>query len=129
MNRNPWKAFKLFKLASTSNKGRGQFTFGLAMLLQGYCYENGIGIERNVKESFRLYKEASKLNDPFSFVQVGRCFEYGIGVRKDFLQSARNYEMGHNQGDLSAHSLIHKLRIKQQQESDNESDGDSDFSI
>src|SRR6185437_8971147 len=49
----------------------------------GYCYEYGIGVEKNMNEAFINYQNSAKMNNHNGLYQVGYCYYLGIGVEKD----------------------------------------------
>ena len=49
--------------------------------LQGYCYENGIGVANDLQKAYESYNEAQKL--PFSKVRHAICLIKGTGVAAD----------------------------------------------
>ncbi|RIB00988.1 kinase-like domain-containing protein [Gigaspora rosea] len=49
----------------------------------GYCYEYGIGIEKDEKKAFTWYQKSADMNDYNGMYQVGYCYYLGIGVEID----------------------------------------------
>lgn len=54
-----------------------------AMFNLGCCYQQGQGIKTDLKEAFRLFKEAAKFDDIDACYFMGLCYEFGLGVEAD----------------------------------------------
>ena len=59
--------------------------------LLGYCYEFGIGVEKNENEAFVNYQKSADLNNPDGMYQVGYCYNLGIGVEVNKQKAFENY--------------------------------------
>ena len=54
----------------------------------GYCYENGIGTEKNEKKA---YLKSSKKGNAVAQNNLGHCYEKGIGTNKNQMEAFRWY--------------------------------------
>ncbi|KAF0559396.1 kinase-like protein [Gigaspora margarita] len=50
--------------------------------LEGRCYENGIGVEKDMKRAFEYYQQSAEIGHADGINNVGRCYENGIGESK-----------------------------------------------
>lgn len=48
----------------------------------GYCYEYGIGIENNEKESIIWYKRAANNGNTTAKFYLAECYRLGKGIKK-----------------------------------------------
>ena len=48
------------------------------------CYENGISVEKDLSQAFKMYRKAAESDTEqaraFAQNSVGRCYQFGIGV-------------------------------------------------
>ncbi|RIB19847.1 kinase-like domain-containing protein [Gigaspora rosea] len=65
--------------------------YGLYML--GYCYEYGIGTEKDENKAFTYYQKSADMNDSNGMYQVGYCYYLGIGVEPDNHKAFKYYLM------------------------------------
>src|SRR5947208_2796633 len=49
----------------------------------GFCYENGIGTDKDENKAFELYLESANGNNIIGQRNLGHCYQYGIGISKD----------------------------------------------
>ncbi|RIB30117.1 kinase-like domain-containing protein [Gigaspora rosea] len=68
----------------------------------GYCYEYGIGTEKDENQAFKYYKKSADMNNPKGIYQVGYCYYLGIGVEiykhKAFTYYLKSAEAGNSMG-------------------------------
>ncbi|RIB14213.1 hypothetical protein C2G38_2195749, partial [Gigaspora rosea] len=68
----------------------------------GYCYEYGIGTEKDENQAFKYYKKSADMNNPKGIYQVGYCYYLGIGVEIDkhkaFTYYLKSAEAGNSMG-------------------------------
>ncbi len=63
-------------------KDRGEDDPNVVSLL-GYCYKNGIGIEKDIQEGIRLYRRGVELGHPIALMNLAFCYHQGLGVEAD----------------------------------------------
>ncbi|KAF0543510.1 calmodulin-dependent protein kinase [Gigaspora margarita] len=61
------------------------------ILWLGYCYEYGIGVEKDENKAFIHYQKSADMNNPNGMFQVGYCYYLGIGVEIDKLKAFNYY--------------------------------------
>ena len=62
--------------------------------LLGWLYEQGLGVQKNEKESFQYYLSAAKNGDCVSQHGIGKCYQDGrLGVDKDYVQAYYWYSL------------------------------------
>lgn len=49
----------------------------------GFCYEKGIGVQKDWETAFKWYAQAAESGYPHAMINVGHCFQNGLGVEKD----------------------------------------------
>ncbi|KAI9351864.1 hypothetical protein BD770DRAFT_445613 [Pilaira anomala] len=57
------------------------------------CYEEGVGVSRNIKEAMKLYKKSLSLGGDTNF-QIGFLYYKGIQIEKDWKQALSYFEVG-----------------------------------
>jgi len=67
----------LFKALKNSDPSDEERQVGLGM-----CYENGVGVPKDLAFAFQCYSEGAQKN-PIADLRLGRCYEKGIGVKQD----------------------------------------------
>ncbi|RIB15176.1 kinase-like domain-containing protein [Gigaspora rosea] len=70
--------------------------------LVGYCYEYGIGIEKEEIKAFTYYQKSADMNNSNGMYQVGYCYYLGIGIeideQKAFSYYLKSAEVGNSMG-------------------------------
>ena len=61
-----------------NNQTKSQYIFFL-----GFLYYNGIIVEKNTNEAFKLFSKASENNYPMAQVYLSKCYQTGIGIEFD----------------------------------------------
>ena len=68
----------------------------------GYCYEYGIGVEKDENKAFIYYQKSGELNNSNGIYRVGYCYNLGIGVEIDkhkaFMHYLKSAEQGNSMG-------------------------------
>ena len=72
----------------------------------GKCYEDGIGVEKDLTEAIRLYKLAADQGLADGQYNLGRCYSTGKGIIK-YSEAVPNYEFATDQ----AHAIRNTLGI------------------
>lgn len=92
-----------FTLSSNHNHAGGAFNLGL-------CYEQGVGVKRNMKTAKRLYELASELGHAKAFYNLGVFHAHGMGgARKSFRQAKKYFEKAAELGSNDAVGALNLL--------------------
>lgn len=59
----------------------------------GQLYENGDGVQKDLKQAFNLYKKAAEGEFAEAQCRVGVCYAKGIGVETNWVDAVRWYGM------------------------------------
>ncbi len=59
----------------------------IAMQQLAMCYENGYGVEKDIKQAVEWYKKAMNHGNKSAIVSYGRCCQNGLGVEKDLVKA------------------------------------------
>ena len=59
-----------------------------AMVVLGNMYLDGLGVGKDLKEAFNLYRKAAIRDNPDAMVMVGALYQGGIGVKKNVRYAA-----------------------------------------
>jgi TPR repeat protein len=70
--------YALLSLKPLADKGHP-----MAEANMGYMYENGLGVQMDLREAARWYQLAAEQGDPYSETRLGYLYEKGLGVRRD----------------------------------------------
>lgn len=78
MPRDYDKAVKYFTLAADAGLSAGVCDLG-------YCYFNGLGVQKDQKKALELFQKAARMDEPDEFAQLYLYYFYGEGilVKKD----------------------------------------------
>ncbi|CAB4390905.1 unnamed protein product [Rhizophagus irregularis] len=68
----------------------------------GYCYQYGIGIEKNEIRAFQLYKEAAEKGHINSKYDLGRCYLHGVGIEKNEIKAFELYKEVAQNGHITS---------------------------
>lgn len=89
-------AFEHFKLSTHHNHPGGAFNLGL-------CYEQGVGVKRNMKTAKRLYEIAASLGHAKALYNLGVFHAQGLGgARKNFKHAKTYFESAAALGSVDA---------------------------
>jgi TPR repeat protein len=95
-------AFTHFKLSTSHNHPGGVFNLAL-------CYEQGVGVKRNMKTARKLYEVASGLGHAKASYNLGVFHAQGLGgAHKSFNQAKKYFEQAAEMGNSDA---IEALRL------------------
>ena len=97
------EAFKFFK-----NSAEGGYPSGIMML--GYCYDTGIGINIDKQKAVELYQKAANLGHKLAQYNLGGSYEVGDGIEKNIDKAIYWYEQSANQGDKDAQKILRRLK-------------------
>lgn len=86
------KALFWYKKAASANDPIAQNNLG-------FMYDNGLGVKRNNRKAFELFKLAAdapqgELLDPYALVNLGLAYEFGRGTNVDYKEAVKWYQMG-----------------------------------
>lgn len=73
-----------------------------ALINLANMYEQGQGVERNLKQAVFWLQKAADLNDARGQFQLAMAYEKGMGVDRDLHQAAKWFEKAADQGDQQA---------------------------
>lgn len=75
-------------------------------------YEQGLGIERDLKQAARWYRRAAEQGYAEAQNNLGRLYATGKGVARDDVEAARWYALATAQGDVEATSNLGALYLR-----------------
>ena len=93
------KAFEWYSKAAAQGYAKAEYNVG-------YCYENGIGVEKNVVKAFEWYSKAAAQGFAMAEHAVGYCYENGIGVEKNVVKAFEWYSKAAAQGFAMAEYAV-----------------------
>lgn len=80
-----------------------------AMLLLGYCYQEGWNTKQDYEKAVYWYSKAIKKGEPIGFLFLGQLYQDGYGVKKDGRKAAILYRKALKMGVLAATYYIANL--------------------
>ena len=75
----------------------------------GYCYDEGIGTEKNYEKAFECYYRCAKLSHPLGMANLAECYELGHGVIRDIKTALEWYKKAADAGVESAKEKLKKF--------------------
>ena len=81
----------------------------------GYCYKNGIGVEKNYEEAIKWLSVASNYGNPLAQWCLGILYEYGSGVEKDEDKAFQLYTSSAQQGVPEGQYYLGQLLAKRRE--------------
>ncbi len=75
----------------------------------GYCYDEGIGTEKNYEKAFECYYRCAKLSHPLGMSNLAECYELGHGVIRDIKTALEWYKKAADAGIESAKEKLKKF--------------------
>ncbi len=92
---NKQEGFKFLKLAADQNHLQSQLTLR-------FCYERGIGCQRDLAKAFEYCERAAKQGHVASQNNLGVCYAKGEGCQQDLVKAFEWYELAANQGEAES---------------------------
>jgi len=77
-----------------------------AYYYMGFLFENGLGVDRDMKTAFRFYRKAGEIDHAKSWTKLGTFYAKGFGVTKNSKNSIIAYERGAELGDDEAMNIL-----------------------
>ncbi len=96
------QALKVFKSLAEQNHAEAQFNLGA-------MYQNGFGIEQDIKNAIAWYKKSAGNNYVEAMFNLGSIYQNGIGVNKSPDKAIFWYEKAANQGNEKAQAILKKF--------------------
>ena len=96
-------AFTLFSLLAEERYPLGQHYLG-------WCYEQGIGVEKDDKAALELWLQSAKAEIPESLHALGAMYETGRGTKHDVVKAYYWYVRATLAGDEEARMCVEKLK-------------------
>lgn len=79
------KAFDLYNKAYQSAlKAKDDKQSSLAACNIGYCYDNGIGVDKDVNKGIEWFTKAAELGEKTAMYNLGQKYYWGTGVEKNY---------------------------------------------
>lgn len=97
-------AFTLFCLLAEEKYPLGQHFLG-------WCYEQGIGVEKNENAAFELWLQSAEAEIPESQHALGSMFENGVGTEKDVVRAYYWYARAAVAGDERSGLCVERLKL------------------
>ena len=72
----------------------------------GYCYEVGLGVDRDLDLAFKCYQRAAKAGSARGQYNLGVCYALGIGVDKNLDAAIESMNKAAKSGDRKAKSWL-----------------------
>ncbi len=92
---DPVKAFECFKQSANQGYTKAQYQLSV-------CYDEGIGVRRNIAEAARWCEMAAYGGYDKAQSEIGYCYEYGHGVIRNTKEAVRWYRIAAQQGNIEA---------------------------
>lgn len=86
---------------AAANRGEAWAQYNL-----GVCYDNGDGVEKDLREAVRWYRKSAEQGLVAAQCNLGVCYEFGNGVEKDLREAVRWYRRAAEQGDARAQNNL-----------------------
>ena len=100
--KNYTEAVRLYRIAAEQGYADAQCNLG-------YCYETGLGVEKDPKEAVKWYRKAAEQGFARAQYNLGLCYEYGTGVEKNPTEAVKWYRKAAEQGYERAKSALQRL--------------------
>lgn len=97
---NSKKAFALYQQAVTLG-------YGPARSELGYLYQQGIGVEKNLKQAFELFEATAKEDHiADAYFNLALCYKNGLGTMQNPVKAFENYQIAADKGFLPAQYIV-----------------------
>ncbi|HEY0610848.1 MAG TPA: tetratricopeptide repeat protein, partial [Chitinophaga sp.] len=94
--RKNWRnIFASWRAAAESGHKRAQFYLGT-------CYDNGLGVDKDIPEAFKWYMKAARQGHPDSQYNIACFYDKGEVVKQNDRQAAKWYILAAEQGDIGS---------------------------
>jgi TPR repeat protein len=75
---------------------------GLKMWMDGWCYENGFGVELNLPRAAKLYRQSSEFGFSLGQYHYGLFLCHGIGVKRNVGEAVHQLSLAAKGGNVDA---------------------------
>ena len=82
---------------------------GMAMNNLGLMYENGVGVDQDYDEAFKLFQEGANQGNPNAMTNLGFCYESGYGVEPDIDKAVEWYKKAADLGEENARRNLQNM--------------------
>jgi len=86
------KAVEYYQLSADQGNSDAQCNLG-------YCYKNGIGVEKDLDKAIHYYQLSADRGNSTAQCYLGVCYENGEGVEPDIIKAMHLYRLSSDQGD------------------------------
>lgn len=93
------EAIKLITLSAKQN-------YALAQYKLACCYDNGIGVEEDLKEAVNLYQMSANQNNALAQHNLAVCYQNGRGVEMDINKAIMLYRLSAEQNNASSQNNL-----------------------
>ena len=87
---------------STELKEKAEEGDSEAQVNLGWCYFDGLGIDKDYKKAASWYQKAAEQNNPWGELNLAICFKEGKGVPKNLLKAFKYFERSAKQENAKA---------------------------
>ena len=101
-----WRAAQIREWRAAADQGDAD-----AQRELGFCYYNGNGVEKDLREAVRWFRKAADQGDALAQFFLGFCYYYGEGVPQDYREAVRWYRKAADQGDADAQRVLGRLEL------------------
>mmetsp|Transcript_16992 Transcript_16992/g.41725 ORF Transcript_16992/g.41725 Transcript_16992/m.41725 type:complete len:381 (-) Transcript_16992:179-1321(-) len=98
----PSKAVDNHRAAALFRRKATEKLCSFSMYRLGICFENGYGVEKDLKAAANWYDQAAKRGNHLAQYNIGVCYDQGIGVLEDPTTAVKWYELSAGQGNMDA---------------------------
>eukprot|EP00002_Diphylleia_rotans_P036670 TRINITY_DN8109_c0_g1_i1.p1 TRINITY_DN8109_c0_g1~~TRINITY_DN8109_c0_g1_i1.p1 ORF type:complete len:2159 (+),score=328.87 TRINITY_DN8109_c0_g1_i1:143-6619(+) len=81
-----------------------------AQFMMGFCYRNGIHVEKSMEQCVRWYQSSAKQNYPAALCGLGLRFMNGEGINRDPARALDAFISAADRGDLEAKQILSEER-------------------